>query len=292
MHLRVVDWCNAQVRLATLLALAARAEMHTMLAGGVTYTQLKNTDTTAKAFECIESSLCGHRPCFPPHTVSNKNPPCNITELARQCAATPHCAGFNSNGWLKPCVSPACGSNRIHLEGTDTYVGSSTPPGPLPPPAPAPTPPPPPPPGPLSPDAPVPTVDDFHYPGEEHQEMATVSVPVLAEVTAASNNTASATLMIGGDTVTFPNIGHVSPQGWVFVGVVAGAPATATAVFELDFERWGLLAFTLQVGAPLKLIRKGVGAVASVRRSRYVCMSRNSLNFSFTTLFRESRLQY
>ena len=100
--------------------------------------------------------------------------------------------------------------------------------------------------------------------------MANVSVPVLAGVTAASNSTASATLIIGGDTVTFPNIGHASPQGWVFVGVVAYDTATATAIFELDFSRWGLLAFSLQVGAPLKLVRKGVGAVASVRRSRYV----------------------
>jgi hypothetical protein len=43
----------------------------------------------------------------------------------------------------------------------------------------------------------------------------------------------------------------------------------ATGIFERDFERWGLLAFTQLAGKALKLVRKGVGAVASLKRPRY-----------------------
>jgi hypothetical protein len=52
----------------------------------------------------------------------------------------------------------------------------------------------------------------------------------------------------------------------------SGGDATeqvATGIFELDFGRWGLLAFTQHVGRALKLVRKGVGAVASLKRPRY-----------------------
>ena len=92
--------------------------------------------------------------------------------------------------------------------------------------------------------------------------MATVQVPVLVAISAATNSTGSATLAIGGDDVRFPSIGHTSPHGWTFVGVVVGAPSMpTTAVFERDFHRWGLLAIAQHVGAPLKLVRKGVGAL-------------------------------
>lgn len=78
---------------------------------GVTYTLLKNTDTSAKGFECVDSDVyCGKRSCKPPHP--SDNPPCNITAIALTCSTTPHCTGFNSDGWLKPCVTKRS-ANRL-----------------------------------------------------------------------------------------------------------------------------------------------------------------------------------
>ena len=107
----------------------------------VNWTRLHDTDTAlgTRAI-CGVSVACGERSCVPPHI---KAPPCDIAALEALCSRTPHCAGFNSDGWLKPCVAEACGARVKPFPGVDTYVASSVMPGPFPPPRPAPPPPPP-----------------------------------------------------------------------------------------------------------------------------------------------------
>eukprot|EP00729_Bicosta_minor_P029914 gene29914-655_t len=166
----------------------------------ITYKELQGKDTgpgsslrwkqcSVEGFRCA----CCNEHAKPPYTseCASQNTTCPASALAAACSKIPHCSGFNSNGWLKSCVTAACGQHIEDNPSVNTYFGSSTAPGPWPPtppqPSPSPSPPPPspytppppppskppaPPSRPLSPPSPVPNVDDFHFPHEEAAEMA------------------------------------------------------------------------------------------------------------------------
>eukprot|EP01043_Picozoa_sp_COSAG02_P008141 COSAG02_NODE_254_length_26937_cov_16.503950_20_plen_181_part_00 len=68
--------------------------------------------------------------------------PCDVVALKKECTANPKCGGFNTDGWLKGCVSTGCGADHKSVPGVDLYVSSRhiNPPPPLPPPGPPPSP--------------------------------------------------------------------------------------------------------------------------------------------------------
>ena len=73
----------------------------TITVNNITYTKRANVDTNVKAFRCAAKTFCGYVPCVPPHTRRHNNPACNISALAAECSRTPHCAGFNSDGFVE-----------------------------------------------------------------------------------------------------------------------------------------------------------------------------------------------
>ena len=84
-------------------------------------------DGTCQALRCGVTTPCGKMGCF-----GKSSTPCDIVALEQACTADPKCAGFNSNGWLKPCVTSSCGAEQMEADGCDLYVGSRLAP-PLPP---------------------------------------------------------------------------------------------------------------------------------------------------------------
>ena len=193
--------------LKLLLLLQLLAYSYTTLAlaaPNTTYTKLPGTDTgpgtALKWKECISAEcVCGHG--------QGVEEICKVAHLKTVCAATPHCAGFNSNGWLKSCMASSCGQHHEKTRAVDSYVGSSVAPGlwprpsPPPPPKPHPVPPPPPPPPPLpplppvSPPSPTVPVSDFHFPSEEAAEAGVAAgageALTLLALSAKSNSSGS-----------------------------------------------------------------------------------------------------
>ena len=231
------------------------------------------------------TAVCGARSCVPPHI---KGPPCDITALETLCSQTPHCAGFNSDGWLKPCVATSCGAQVQPHAQVDTFVASSVVPGPFPPSPPVP---PPAPPVPEPPIPPVPQHEDWHYPEEEASELAAewarelhvVSLTVhsngsgtfAARLASSGANGPTASASVPGDTVF----------GWTLRGFISGLGdgTPPMGVLERTWDRWG---FIVMLSATGRLVspanssgggsvaggsgfRKGVGSVATTRRPRY-----------------------
>ena len=94
-------------------------------------------DGTCQALRCGATKPCGTLGCF-----GKSATPCDVAALEQACTADPKCAGFNSNGWLKPCVTSSCGATVQKAGACDLYVGSRpAPPPPPPPPPPTPGPP-------------------------------------------------------------------------------------------------------------------------------------------------------
>ena len=224
--------------------------------------------------------VCGARSCVPPHV---EGPPCDLAALRIVCSRTPHCAGFNSDGWLKPCVAEACGARVQRYPGVDTFVASSMVPGPFPPVPSPPTPPPTPPP----PEPPVPAVpqhEDWHYPAEEPAELAAEWARGLEVISLSVRSNRSGTLAVrlaaegpGGASASASVPGDVV-FGWTLRGFLASGAGAPSAVLERDWDRWGHVLFLSATGRlvdPAGSVvggsgfRKGVGSVAATRRPRY-----------------------
>ena len=222
---------------------------------------------------------CCNEHAKPPYTseCASQNTTCPASALAAACSKIPHCSGFNSNGWLKSCVTAACGQHIEDNPSVNTYIGSSTAPGPWPPtppqPSPSPSPPPPspytppppppskppaPPSRPLSPPSPVPNVDDFHFPHEEAAEMAAAARLTVVKIHAVNNHTGELEFIEGGGrggsdssdgsssnaVVVLDSLGQQSPGGWVLRSfIVGGAGTLAVAVIEKDWARWGAIMY-------------------------------------------------
>lgn len=197
--------------------------------------------------------------------------PCPVAGLEALCRSTPHCAGFNTNGWLKSCVSASCGQHAEHNPSVDTYVGSAIPPGPWPPPPPPlppspppqpkpytpPPPPPPPPPSPPpfpppSPPAPLHLVDDFHFPAEEAAELAAAAKLTVVGMRVSGNNSGIVQVRVGNadPPVSLTRIGQRTDStaaAWTLRALLAsfeGQRAGASmAVLERDWERWGVVLY-------------------------------------------------
>ena len=241
------------------------------------YTKLTGTDSGPGGAlhwkQCVANCTCAHR-----------SGPCPIAALEQLCAATPHCAGFNSNGWLKSCVSTSCGQTQRPSAGCDLYVGSKIPPGPWPPPPPppkkpvappgpapgpwhpqppGPPPPPLPPMPPVSPPAPVPQVADWHYPNEESAERAAMKPISILSVNATANISGSILMQEEKNGPSTPSsaaapqrlaVGESSSSGWTLRSfIVSSAPTDGhglllppIAVLERDWGRWGLVVYVQQ----------------------------------------------
>ena len=268
----------------------------------ITYAKLLDTDSgpggALRWKRCVLNCTCAHH-----------DGPCPIAALEELCRSTPHCAGFNSHGWLKSCVAKGCGQTNEPSPGCDLYVGSATtsggwpapPPNPkphMPPlgPAPAPwkphawphSPPPTPPAPPTTPPAPVPPVEDWHFPEEERAELAAAGQLRIVSVDAASNSSGTIHLSVGSAPVESLGVGDTACSGWQLRSFIVGAGlGPPIAVLEHDWSRWGSLLFVqpsataeegLQqlgecelVAAPTScfVARKGVGRTSALRRPRY-----------------------
>eukprot|EP01047_Picozoa_sp_COSAG01_P044377 COSAG01_NODE_4005_length_5440_cov_8.384947_2_plen_1194_part_00 len=279
------------------------------------YTKLASTDsriTGARAGACASGSCqslrcavamaCGKISCH--HTdnssVLGAAPPCDIAALEKVCTADPKCGGFNSDGWLKPCVNRSCGATFHHLQGVDTYVSSRIMPPPAPPPPPPPPGPPPPPPGPPPPPDVLPLVEDWHYPAEEADESETLVAMGLratalrvtsnssGKLTLTAANGSSASAFAPGDRVFGWELRGFLPASSEVEGFRGTRPwcnesHPPLAVLRCDQKRWGYVVFVADqqallpaaIGAPSAggsahaVLRKGVGSVQDVRRPLY-----------------------
>eukprot|EP01050_Picozoa_sp_SAG11_P011363 SAG11_NODE_1199_length_5539_cov_3.617647_1_plen_740_part_00 len=120
-----------------------------------------------------------------------------------------------------------------------------------------------------------PVVEDWHYPVEESSEFA--QVHSLRATSVGSGSDATVTLVLGGNT----SVGSVGQLvlGWRVRCILnASVSARATAILEKDFARWGLFAFVSVDGT--RFLRKGVGALQSIRRPRYQLEASDPLYFN------------
>ena len=285
---------------ATVLLLGASLGTAHGTAGGssaaITYAKLAGTDShvpaaksgacaggTCQSLCCAPAVTCGTVPCRHGGPSVRHDVPCDIAALQIACSANPLCGGFNSDGWLKPCVNTSCGAEYSKLGGVDTYVSSRV--MPPPPPSPSPSPPPvPPPPGPPPPPDHLPLIEDWHYPAEEAEEMAAllaVGLHVTAlrvtsntsgELTLAAANGSSASASAPGDRLF----------GWELRGFLLGAGGDSDAegplaVLQHNAARWGYIVFVCdkqvllspEPGGGVQGLRKGVGRAQDVRRPHY-----------------------
>ena len=251
---------------------AALLSLWTAHATTVTFTKFANTDTHATKADTVcvpmpDGKPCGALSCAPPHHDSS---PCNITYLEAACIATPHCAGFNTNGWLKSFIG-----THEHYNDVDTYVASSVQPGPwkaptLPPtvpPVPAPTP-------------PFPQKEDWHYPSEENTDAEGALVygdglPRISMLVATSNTSGTLTLVRqNGSTAALKRPGDTA-FGWTLRCFLVHFDATeghVRAVVERDFARWGALVYYSIAANTIKppiIMRKGLGELSAMKRPRY-----------------------
>ena len=90
------------------------------VAGGAHGTYLKLAKTDLPWANSTRISICG----------VGANKPCNITYLSSKCDANSSCSGFNTNGYLKYCISNRCGcavspiSCELSSNDTDLYLKS------------------------------------------------------------------------------------------------------------------------------------------------------------------------
>ena len=263
----------------------------------VTYTKLANTDTTipsakrgacgdgtCQSLRCATANACGVVPCHPEGQSSAGAVPCDIAALEKACTADPRCGGFNSDGWLKPCVGAGCGAKHTAHVGVDTYLSSRSVPPPPPPGPPSP-------PGPPPPVDPLPLIEDWHYPREEQPEtkaLFSVGLRVTA-LSVESNTTGAITLTArNGSTASATKPGE-NLLGWELRGFLTGSGSSGPmAILQFNAERWGMVAYlgpqgkacvpgdgcACEPGAAVcitggRLLRKGVGRADSVRRPHY-----------------------
>eukprot|EP01052_Picozoa_sp_SAG31_P035243 SAG31_NODE_4225_length_3445_cov_1.903467_3_plen_763_part_01 len=247
--------------------------MQAEAAGPITYTRIAGVDSgpggALRWKRCVANCSCAHR----------STPHCPVSMLESLCSSTPHCAGFNSNGWLKSCVSTSCGQTRKPSAGCDLYVGSAVVPGPWPSPSPSPSPyqppgppapgpwyphpppPSPPPPRPLppvSPPVPVPPLDDWHFPSEEATELRSAPQLRILQVHASSNESgtilfAEGTSKAGSPVLRRLSVGDSTASGWQLRSFIIGSNAVPgepapVLVLERDWPRWGVILF-VQPGA-------------------------------------------
>ena len=73
------------------------------------------TDGSCQSLGCGTQVPCGKLGCAGPAPAV----PCDIAALEKECTANPHCGGFNTDGWLKGCVSTDCGADQHSIPGVD-----------------------------------------------------------------------------------------------------------------------------------------------------------------------------
>ena len=248
----------------------------------VIFTQLADTDTGSAAGSTFWARRIGTpEPCG----TYDHHPPCNITYLETACRITCGCAGFNSNGWLKSCVSSSCGAEvKYPFPGTDTYVASSILPC-------GPTPPPPPSPSPCvnsssTAGSMLPPVEDIHYPTEEPFEHAFLlkQLPVVVSLKATNNSTCTATLKLAlNNTQQVVQVGDLAFGFWQVVSCIASPGQESLLaqsaipdliVLEARFSRWSALVYLSQAPPPeiasaYFVIRSGLGLVSSLKQIAY-----------------------
>ena len=236
----------------------------------VTYTKFPDTDTHrggAKAGACTDGSCqslrCGvAKPCGKVGCAGAGPHPCNITALEQACTADSKCGGFNSDGWLKPCVRLGCGATHMHMDGVDTYASSRMSPPPPPPPI-----------------DPLPSIEDWHYPKEEATEQAELAMLDLWVTGLTCTSNITGTLDVRAANGSAARVSEAGEQifGWQLRGFLTGdGNRTPLAVLRYEAQRWGLVAFVGE-GSRLGLggspgsfvLRKGVGRVDAVRRPHY-----------------------
>eukprot|EP01043_Picozoa_sp_COSAG02_P006217 COSAG02_NODE_175_length_31226_cov_95.275934_14_plen_452_part_00 len=238
----------------------------------ITYNKLQDTDSTrpgAQRGACPDGSCqslrCGvTQPCGKVGCAGAGHHPCNITALEQACSADPRCGGFNSDGWLKPCVSGSCGAKHVHMSGVDTYVSSRSPPPPAPP----------------HPD-PLPSIEDWHYPKEEAKELEQL-LKINLRVSAlhvTSNTTGKLTVRAANGSTVSSSVPGELLFGWELRGFLLkqGDNAPALAVLQRNSARWGYVVFVSDQQDLLssepdcggRCFRKGVGRPQDVRRPHY-----------------------
>ena len=150
---------------------------------------------------------------------------------------------------------------------------------------------------PVSPPAPVPHVDDWHFPSEEAAELAAAPQLKLYQLEAKGNESGTVLLAEGDAPARRLAIGESTASGWQLRSFIVGSAAAAPlpiAVLERDWQRWGALLFVQEQAAgavgtgqpsPLNrqlgrcslvatpsrcfVARKGVGLASALRRPRY-----------------------
>ena len=111
----------------------------------------------------------------------------------------------------------------------------------------------------------IPRLEDYHYPPEEQAQHlhATVTMPHLVKTIAG--NQGQFLDPSTGKTFTLTLGGGVGPNGWFLSDV-----ATDSAVIEILFDAWGMLAYLSEgATAPSRTIRKPVGRLQGIRQPLY-----------------------
>jgi len=223
--------------LRSLLALAAAAAP--ALAALSDFTRYANTDVTPCALPCVRVGGCGNY-------APNPNGPCNVSWVAAQCSATYGCVAFNTNGWLKGCANTSCGISFEGVDGTDTYINTTSGGNALP----------------AVPCGAVQPVEDVFYADEEPAEALGAAAPAVLQSGPAPGGAGAGWALLaapggGGAPPVNASVGDAA-----FDFTLLALFADGTAVLERSFARWGFISFVKPAasgGGETARLRKGVG---------------------------------
>eukprot|EP00039_Didymoeca_costata_P001770 m.54923 g.54923 ORF g.54923 m.54923 type:complete len:1009 (+) comp10959_c1_seq2:92-3118(+) len=191
-------------------------------------------------------------PGVSPNNCGLNGNPCNLTLIRNLCENTWGCEGFNSNGWLKGCLPPACPQGATGFENStvDLYtriLGPAKPATTTTQPHPVPD---------------VPYVADFHYPTEERDEEFAAIPPLVVDA-----NKRGCKLKDQESGLVVPcKVGEVVFGKWFVCDILL--KDSTTVVLERNFERWGFFLFLNQFGVVDK-IRKPVGHIETIQQHFY-----------------------
>lgn len=170
------------------------------------------------------------------------NTSCDPRVLASMCDSLAPCLVFNSNGWLKGCASSECGSAAHFIEGVDSWVKN----------------------GGYWPPAPVPPVDDIHYPPEEPSETTIFSLELPVLIMAGQGWA----LLQQGALVENVSVGFFAFDSYLLLWASSDDTSGPVVVVERSFSRWAATSF-LRSSAPSEVLRlrRGVGRIWNMTSS-------------------------
>ena len=222
------------------------------------YTRYNDTDTRAVPGFLLERvNNSDGKPCG----LYYQLPPCNISHLESVCDSTMGCSGFNSDGWLKGCLSAACGAPPYGVANVDLYISHGGVPS-------------------FKPLPQLPRLEDQHYTYKEPMErkQAMQMIPSLQSVQAIQNDTGFATVVCAGSgTSQQAEVGDPVCGGFILRSIIyqdawdtTGAPSTpaSSAVLEQSFRKWSLLV-RVGTGGRVSALRTGVGMPSELEQPRY-----------------------